>query len=383
MKIVCATSVTLGQEAFSTIGRVEWIPERDIGPAAVRDADLLITRSKVKLNRALLENSAVKFVATATAGMDHLDIPFLNSSRIAWTSAPGCNANSVAEWVVAALLHLATKHNVQLEGGALGIIGVGHVGSRVAALAPALGLHILLNDPPRALAQPGPQWHKLETVLADADILALHVPLVDGNPFPTREMANGQFFSKAKRDLVLLNASRGEVLNEDALLIARRNGRIRHAALDVFADEPDVDPLMADAADLVTPHIAGYSYEGRVRGTEMCYLAACSYLRVRPTWSPPPLPADPAREIVVDPTHHTIAENLASAVRAAYDIAEDDRALRDGLSPFAADRRKHFQSLRMHYRDRHEFPAFTIHLQTPAPELARRLTQLGFVVKNV
>lgn len=381
MKIVCATSVLLGREAFSTLGDVEWVPERDINPHVVRDADLLITRSKVKLTRELLQNSHVSFVATATAGVDHLDAAFLDERPIAWASAPGSNANSVAEWVTAALLHLAAKQGIELQGRTLGIIGVGNVGSRVAALAPALGLRVLLNDPPRALAEPGPRWQSLETVLAESDFISLHVPLVDGGPCPTRAMVDCRFLSSLKPGAIFLNASRGEVVDEDSLLLSLDQHCLSHAILDVFAHEPDVNPQTAAKAALVTPHIAGYSYEGRVRGTEMCYLAACRFLEVEPRWSPPPLPPDPARTINLDPRGRTIMESLAFVVQSAYAITNDDRALRDGLVADETARRRHFQSLRAHYPDRHEFSAFTVRLTGAAPDLAARLRQLGFAVE--
>ncbi|HMP77248.1 MAG TPA: 4-phosphoerythronate dehydrogenase [Kiritimatiellia bacterium] len=381
MKIVCATSVTLGREAFSTIGEVAWIPEREITPDVVRDADLLIARSKVKLNRALLDGSRVAFAATATAGVDHVDAAYLEEKQIAWTSAPGSNANSVAEWVAAGLLHLATRHGVELEGRTLGIIGVGNVGTRVAAMAPALGLRVLLNDPPRAAAQPGAMWCDLDTLLAQADIVTLHVPLTDAGPYATRELVDFRFLSGLKSGAIFLNASRGEVVDEDCLRHAVDQHCISHALLDVFAHEPDVDPRTAAIADLVTPHIAGYSYEGRVRGTDMCYRAACRFLELDPRWAPPPLPPDPAREFDADPRGRTEQDVLAEIVARAYDITADDQALRTGLGPDAAARRSHFQSLRARYADRLEFPAFTV--RAPARSaLASRLGRLGFTVRQ-
>ena len=381
MNIVCASSVTLGREAFSTLGDVTWIAERDITPALVREADLLITRSKVKLTRALLQESRVTFVATATAGVDHMDIDFLNERSIAWVSAPGSNANSVAEWVAAALLHLATHHAFELEGKTLGIIGVGNVGSRVAAIAPALGLRVLLNDPPRAAAEPGSMWCDLSTLLAQSDIVTLHVPLTESGPCATREMVDCRFLSSMKPGAIFLNAARGEVVDEDCLRLGLEQHWINHALLDVFAHEPDVDPGTMSAATLATPHIAGYSYDGRVRGTEMCYRAACRFLEVEPRWSPPPAPGDPARVFDIDPTGRSPIDILASVVSRAYDIAGDDHALRAEMTADETARRSHFQSLRMHYPDRHEFPAYTVRLAPPSPLLASRLSRMGFQVE--
>ncbi len=380
MKIVCATSVTLGREAFSTIGDVVWIPEREITREVVRDADLLITRSKVKVDAALLDGSRVSFVATATAGIDHFDVDFLNQHPIAWTSAPGCNANSVAEWFAAALLHLHSARGEPPAGKTLGIIGVGHVGSRVAALAPALGLRVLLNDPPRAAAEPGSMWMERDALLAQSDIVTLHVPLTEIGPYATRAMVDCRFLSAMKPGAIFINASRGEVVDEDCLRLALDQRWIAHALLDVFAREPDVDPRVANAAFLVTPHIAGYSYEGRVRGTEMCYRAACGFLEVEPRWTPPAAPPDPARILDLDPRGRTDMEALANVVSRAYDIAADDRALRAGLGADAAARRAHFQSLRANYPDRREFPAYSVRLAASDPALESKLTRLGFAL---
>lgn len=379
-KIVCATSVTLGREAFSTLGEVVSIPEKEITADVVRDADLLITRSKVKVDAALLDGSRVAFVATATAGIDHFDTAYLNAQPIAWTAAPGSNANSVAEWFAAALLRLHLVRGEPLAGKTLGIIGVGHVGSRVAAIAPALGLEPLLHDPPRAAVEPGPMWVDRDTLLAQSDIVTLHVPLTDSGPYATREMVDCRFLSALKPGAIFINASRGEVVDEDCLQLGLGQRWIDHALLDVFAHEPDVDPRVAADAFLVTPHIAGYSYEGRVRGTEMCYRAACGFLEVEPRWSPPPLAPDPARVFELDPRGRSELEALADVVLRAYDIGADDRALRAGLGPDADARRKHFQSLRASYPDRHEFPAFTVRLAAPAPALAAKLSRLGFNV---
>lgn len=382
MKIVCATSVTFGREAFSTLGEVVSVPERDIDAAVVRDADLLIVRSKVEVNARLLEGSNVSFVATATSGYDHFDVDYLETHRIAWFVATGCNANSVAEWVVAALLHLHRETDEPLEGRKIGIVGVGNIGTRVAALAPALGLTPLLNDPPRAIAEPGPHWISRERLLSESDIVTLHVPLTDTGPYATRKMVDCRFLSAMKPGAVFINSSRGEVVDEDSLLLALDQRWVGHAMLDVFATEPDVDPRVAGAAFLVTPHIAGYSYEGRVRGTELCYLAACQFLETQPRWSPPPTLSAPARRIDLDARGRSLLEALAEVVLQAYDISADDRALRRGLAGPAAARIGHFQSLRAAYPERREFSAYIARVRNASPELMERLEALGFRVER-
>ncbi|MCS6771049.1 MAG: 4-phosphoerythronate dehydrogenase [Kiritimatiellae bacterium] len=379
-RIVCATSVALGREAFSTLGEVVCVPEQEISPEIVRNADLLITRSKVRVGPSLLEGSRVSFVATATAGFDHIDTDYLSTRGIAWTAAPGCNAHSVAEWVVAALLELHAHRGVPLEGSSIGIIGVGNVGSRVAALAPALGLAPLLNDPPRAALEPGPQWLDLRSLLSRTDIITLHVPLTDTGEYATREMVNCRFLEDMRPGSILINASRGEVVDEDCLLLALEKGWLAETVLDVYENEPAIDPRVVRSAFLATPHIAGYSYEGRVRGTIMCYEEACRFLEVEPRWSPPVFTSEATRTLYVDPRGRSDLEALHDVVSQAYNIRADDTALRNGMDLQPEERRAHFQRLRAQYPDRREFPSFKVRLAAPAPSLEERLRVLGFQV---
>ena len=287
MNIICASSLALGREIFSTLGEVTVMAERDIDAAAVRDADALIIRSKVRVNRELLEGSRVSFVGTATAGTDHLDLPWLEERGIAWTAAPGCNARSVAEYVVAALLRLAVRHHFALDGKCLALVGVGHVGRRLADLAPMLGLKVLLNDPPRHAAEGLATLRPLDEILPQADLVSLHVPLTLAGDYATRHLVDCRFLSALKPGCLFVNASRGEVVDEESLLLARDRGYISRAVLDVFEHEPRLRREVAAQADLVSPHIAGYSYEGRVNGTHLCYEEAAGSSRRRRCGGPP------------------------------------------------------------------------------------------------
>ena len=257
MKIICAESVLFGREAFSSLGEVLVRPDREIGPADVRDADALVVRSKTRVNRDLLAGSSVSFVGTATAGYDHFDTDWLSAEGIAWSAAAGCNANSVAEYVTAALLCLAQRHAFRLEGLTLGVIGVGQVGRRVVRKAAALGLRVLQNDPPRRIAEGAPELIALEEVLAGADILTMHVPLTDSGPFATRRMADARLMERLKPGAIFINASRGEVVDEEDLRMALESGQIAHAVLDVWDDEPRWNAGLMALCDLGTPHIAG------------------------------------------------------------------------------------------------------------------------------
>ncbi len=261
LRIVCAESVLFGREAFETLGDTVVLPDRKIGPADVREADALVVRSKTPVNRALLEGSRVSFVGTATAGFDHMDTVWLESQGVAWMAAAGCNANSVAEYITAALLCLATRYGWNLRRMTLGVVGVGQVGRRVVRKAEALGMRVLRNDPPRKLADQAPELIELDEVLAESDVVTLHVPLTEEGPFATRRMADARFFARMKPGASFFNASRGEVVDESDLLLALESGHVGHAVLDVWAHEPYWNADLARRADIITPHIAGYSYE--------------------------------------------------------------------------------------------------------------------------
>lgn len=381
MKIVAAESVLWAREAFSTLGDVIVLPDRRIGPADVRKADALIVRSKTRVDRGLLEGSRVKFVGTATAGYDHFDVEWLESAGIAWTAAPGCNANSVAEYVMAALLCLAQRHAFELEGLCLGVVGVGQVGRRVVSKAEALGLCVLQNDPPRRLAEGAPELIELEDLLPEADILTLHVPLTERGPFATRRMADARLFAQMKAGAIFINASRGEVVDEADLLLALVRGAISHAVLDVWNDEPRWNSELMARIDLGTPHIAGYSFDGKLEGTLIVYREACRFFEKPPVWDPAPLCPPPPRPLIEhDPAGLDDEESLWIIVRQVYDIEADDRALRSGPNDLEA-RAERFERLRREYPERREFPNTVVRLKRSAPSLERKLAGLGFRVE--
>lgn len=372
MKIVCASSLTLGREIFSTIGDVVTPAEKDITAGLVRDADLLATRTKCRVNRALLEGSAVKFYGTATAGTDHMDTAWLDAAGIAWTAAPGCNANSVAEYVTAVLLREATLRGWPLAGRNVVIIGVGQVGGRVAGKVGALGMKPLLNDPPVKRTRGAAEFRELEEILPLADVVTLHVPLTKGGDFPTEKMVDDDFFARLKPGCLFINASRGEVVDEDALLRALDRGIVRRMVLDVFDHEPDIRPDVVNRADIATPHIAGHSYEGKLNGTVMVYQAACKFLGIAPAWTGD-ASAAPV-EVELDAAGLREEEVLYRAVRAAYDIERDDRELRAGAAAIG----RQFNQQRGHYPNRFEFPRHRVRVRNGTSALLEKLRGLGF-----
>jgi erythronate-4-phosphate dehydrogenase len=380
MKIVCASSVLLGAEAFGTLGDTVVIPDGDITREDLREADALIVRSKTRVNRALLDGTSVKFVGTATAGVDHLDLGYLAGAEIACADAGGSNANSVAEYGVAALLHLVETHGLLIEDLTLGIVGVGHVGSAVCDKAIAMGMKVLQNDPPRAAREGDPALIPLPDLLAESDIVTLHVPLVDDGPWPTRRLADCRFLRQLPPGALLINASRGEVLDSHALLAALESGQVLGAALDVWEDEPAVPTALLERVDLGTAHIAGYSYEGKLNGTLYVYHHLCRFLEVEPMFDPQPFaPRSTAPPLRLDIRGRLTQDILREAVRAAYDIQYDDAQLRAGASTGPdPERGAYFNRLRREYRCRREFPATLILAQGLPSHMTHMLLRLGF-----
>lgn len=377
LHIVCATSLAGGQEAFETLGHVTMIPEQDIDAASILGADILVTRSKVHVNDALLEGSSLQFYGTATAGFDHVDAGALDRRGIAWSQAPGSNANSVAEYVIASLCRLARKRDIDWSGMTMGIIGAGHVGSRLAELARAFGLRVLLNDPPLQEQTGAPSYRPLNEVLAGADIVTLHVPLTDEGTHATRGMVDSKFLSATKPGTIFINASRGEVVQENDLLAAFGEGRLSALILDVFDHEPGIRSEVMDAAFIATPHIAGYSLDGRLKGTEMVYLAACRHFGIDPSWR---VKTGDGHDFIDVQGNQSPAAMIQELVLNAYDPTLDDQRLRDRPddTPMAA----HFQQLRRNYPERREFSHYTVRCGTAHANLAATLVALGFNVSS-
>lgn len=383
MKIVCCSNMPFVREAFSTLGEVVMKDGRSIKADDVRDARVLALRSTTKVNRELIEGSQVGFVGTATIGTDHMDIPWLESNGIKWCFAPGCNANSVSEFVTAALLCLSVRHGIRLEGKTLGVIGIGNVGSKVVRKAEALGMKVLANDPPKendpATANER-KWTQLDGLLAESDFVTVHVPLTKTGPYATRHMADKSFFSRMKRGAIFINSARGPVNVTGDLMAALDDGTLSHAVIDTWEGEPAFRKDLMQKVDLATPHIAGYSFEGKVNGTLMVYQAACRFLGVEAPWSPEKLmPAPGVPEIRLDAQGKTDDQALWEVVRQVYDIEADDKAMRHCGDDEIA-RAAHFDKLRKHYPERREFRFTHVTPVNASAQLVKKLGLLGFQV---
>lgn len=381
MKIVADENIPLVRDGFGRFGEVRVLPGRAIRAEAVRDAEMLIVRSVTKVNAKLLDGSAVRFVGTCTIGMDHLDVDYLRRRGITYASAPGSNATSVAEYIAAVMLQLSERLGFRLAEKTVGVVGVGNVGSRVAQRAGALGMKVVLNDPPLARETHDAKYRPLDEVLGLADIVTLHVPLEKGGADPTWHMVNDEFLAKMKPGAMLFNSSRGAVHDTQAVLAAKRSGRLGALFLDVWENEPDIDIGLVAAADVASPHISGYSADGKLAGVVMVHRAAAKFLGVKSEWDPSgQLPAPLLSEATLADCTEPVEELSRRLVLGTYDFAGDDRRMREMIKLPAAKRAKHFDALRRDYPCRREFHNTKVTLTGECRRLANMLTGLGFSV---
>lgn len=370
MLIVADENMPRVGEYFANWGELRLLPGRAITAEIVREADLLLVRSVTRVGRELLENSRVRFVGSATIGTDHLDTAWIENNGIAWCAAPGCNAVSVAEYVVAVVAHLRRRRG-WLTGSRprAGVIGAGNVGSRVAERLNLLGFEVFLNDPPRAAREPGFRSLPLEE-LRNLDLLCLHAPLERAGPWPSYHLVGEELLSRQKSDTVILSAGRGEVLDCAALKSA---GRQLAWCLDVWEPEPSVDRDVLARAEIATPHVAGYALQARWRGTSMVHAQAARFFK-RPELVLPPAVAPPVLTL-------ERLNGWEDAVLAVYDPEKDTRTTKAALGPLAdpTARGQAFDRLRREYPDRHEFgfPLLRV-IQEPEPAQAELLRRLSF-----
>ncbi len=379
MKIVADTNIPFVKECFSSVGQVTLMPGREM----TAEADALLVRSVTKVNEQLLAGSKIKFVGTATIGFEHIDVDYLERNGIGFASAPGSNANSVAEYVVAALLEIGQKFSFDLQGKSIGIVGVGNVGSRVDTKCRALGMKPVLNDPPLKRQTGDEKYRPLEE-LFDCDFITLHTPLTFEGQDKTFHLADDEFFKLLKPSVVFLNTSRGGVVDTTSLKKTIKNGKTQATVLDVWENEPDIDTELLEMADIGTPHIAGYSYDGKITGMIMIYEALCKHFGFKPEHTIDDfLPEPEVPEIKVQPEEYAEQEILKAAVEEIYKIRQDDKRLREILNMPLGKRCATFDRLRREYPIRSEFQNTTVIFSDRHSDVAEKLRGIGFKVKNV
>ncbi|MBY4678109.1 4-phosphoerythronate dehydrogenase PdxB [Marinobacterium arenosum] len=368
--IVADENMPAVEQMFGHLGTVRRLPGRTLSATQVADADLLLVRSVSRVDGGLLAGSKVRFVGTATIGTDHVDQAWLAGQGIAFSAAPGCNADAVVDYVLSSLSHLAAERGFSLADKTVGIVGVGNVGGRLQARLQALGIKVLLNDPPRAEHEPG--FVSLEQLIAEADILCLHTPLTRGGDYPTHHLFDAERLAQLKPGAILLNAGRGPVIDNRALLARLDARQDLTLVLDVWEHEPVVDRALAAHCAIATPHIAGYSLDGKIRGTYMLYQAWCRSQGRQPEQPLAHyLPPAPVSLLALGEQADTL-----DPVRLCYDPYRDDRALRQTLHLPPQARAEAFDRLRKQYPVRREFS--TLNLRGGDAAQRQWLAGLGF-----
>jgi len=375
MKIIADSKIPFLKGVLEPYAEIEYLSPKEIVKEKLTDADALIIRTRTHCNASLLEGTNVKLITTATIGYDHIDTEYCNSKNIKWVNAPGCNSNSVMQYISSLLLTLAAKKNLVLKKMTLGIVGVGNVGSKVERAAKIFGMNVLLNDPPRARKEGNANYVELDKLLAESDVITMHVPLYKDGIDKTYHMADESFFSKMKDGAIIINSSRGPVVKSEALKNAITSGKISASVLDVWEHEPDIDLELLKMADIATPHIAGYSSDGKANGTAVCVNAVNEYfnLGLEKNWYPAEIP-EPlnSAELQIDCSNLSEQEVFYKAIMHTYNVMEDDADLRK--SP------ESFEKLRNYYKVRREFHAYNLKLNNPLAGLAEKLVRLGFKV---
>ena len=356
MRILADENIPHVQELFAQFGEVTTLPGRAIDAAAVAKADALLVRSVTRVDAALVRDAPTRFVGSATIGTDHVDEAALREQGIIFAHAPGSNAESVAEYVTAALYEWAHERQHPLRGRTLGVVGYGNIGSRIARRAEALGMRVLVNDPPLqergVVPAVGGGFHSFRDLVAASDAVTVHVPFTSAGPHATRGMIARDALDRMKPDALLINTARGAVVSGEDLLNALRARPSFQAVLDVFEGEPEPDESLIERLFLATPHIAGYSYDGKLNGTLMLFDAFSRFLGVE-SW-PTLNDADGMRRLNV-PSAGDETTWLRGLVRQMYDIRSDDVRMRLLLDLPPDRRAAHFNLLRKEYPRRRSF----------------------------
>lgn len=372
MKIYADENMPYAQQFFADLGDVQLVDGRHLTPAQVADADVLLVRSVTKVNAELLsQNDKLTFVGTATIGVDHIDLDYLQSRQIAFSSAPGCNAQSVVEYVLSSLFLLSEQQQKPLQQWTIGVVGVGQIGSRLVKALRALEVKVLQCDPLRASREPDFPHVDFAQLCQQVDALSFHVPLVKTGALPTLKLIEADRLRQLPAHVAIINASRGEVTCNQALLAEAQQGVKRPLVLDVWDNEPDVLQALVPFTRIATAHIAGHSIEGKARGTEMLYQALCKSLKITPKHALGDFCPVPVLEKLQISANFRLSD-VQNICRMLYDVRRDDALFRFHLQGHG------FDWLRKHYPPRREFSSLQIGLASTARAIPEFLHLLGF-----
>lgn len=382
MKIVADRNIPFVEACVGYLGSVELVNGREVTRDVVKDAQALLVRSVTQVNESLLQGSDVQFVGTATIGFEHIDRDYLARHGIGFSSAPGSNANSVAEYVVACLLEMAHRKDLCLADSSISIIGVGNVGSRVAAKCQGLGMRVVRNDPPLAKQTGDAQYRPIDEVF-ECDFVTMHTPLTREGEHKTFHLADQAFFDALKQGTIFMNSGRGSVMDTQALKQAMASGRLGGVCLDVWENEPAIDCDLLRQVDLASPHIAGYSFDGKVAGMTMIYEAMCQHLNLPVSHTASDFMPEPEIPVLHLDNQGTLQASVYTAVQKIYDLLKDDADIRAMADVAESEQGQFFDALRKNYPVRREFQNTTIQLKTPDTALSSVLKAIGFACKDV
>ena len=376
MLIVADENIPLLDAFFAGFGDIRRVPGRSIDRATVEHADVLLVRSVTNVNRALLDGSKVRFVGTCTIGTDHLDLDYFNEAGICWSSAPGCNARGVVDYVLGSLMTLAEIEGADLTQRTYGVVGAGEVGGRLIKVLKGLGWNVKVCDPPRQAAEGG-EYVSLEQIIEQCDVISLHTPLTRNGDDATWHLFDQQRLQQLKPGTWLINAARGPVVDNVALREVLLEREDLQAVLDVWEKEPEVDPALAELCVLATPHIAGYSLDGKQRGTAQIYQAYCAFIGQPAAIALSDLlPATWLSEVSLHADSDP-AWALAMLCRGVYDPRRDDADFRRSLVGNVAEQRAAFDVLRKQYPVRREIEGLKVRIEGDAPRLRQIVAALG------
>jgi erythronate-4-phosphate dehydrogenase len=375
MKIIADDKIPFLRGALEPYAEVQYYPGNVINHDIIKDADALIIRTRTKCTPELLQGTSVRFIGTATIGYDHIDVPYCDQNGIKWTNAPGCNSSSVQQYVASAMLSIAHSERFALKDKTLGIVGVGNVGTKVEKFARTIGMRVILNDPPRARYEGSGNFQDLGQLLEESDIITVHVPLNMSGIDRTFHLFNDDVLLKMKKKAWYINAARGEVNDTAALKKKVYSEDLGGIVIDVWENEPDIDRELLDIASFTTPHIAGYSTDGKANGTAMVVNDLKLFFNLPDTnWFPENIPVPESTSIPLNCAGKSSEDILREAVIRTYNIMEDDIRLRHAPEDF--------EKLRGNYPLRREFGTFTANLKNGTEEMAELLRLIGFNVKK-
>ncbi|MFW5726010.1 MAG: 4-phosphoerythronate dehydrogenase [Bacteroidota bacterium] len=373
INIVADDKIPFLAGAFEGKARIKFLPGRSITREHLTTADALITRTRTWCDRDLLDGTTVKLIASATIGYDHIDTAWCEKNNIAWTNAPASNADSVKQYVASALAFIAKQTSTPLKKLTLGIIGAGNIGSRVQQMGQALGMNVLVNDPPREEREGSKDFTPLAVLLEESDIITLHVPLVVTGRHKTNHLVKKSGLSRLKKGAWLINTSRGEVVQTEALITALQSSKLSGTVLDVWENEPNIDRQLVTLSALATPHIAGYSADGKANGTAMCVRAVSRFFNLGlDSWFPTNIPAPSQPHITLQCNNATTDELFTNLALHTYDIASDSQRLKANPA--------NFESFREQYPARREPHAFDLTIHNCNESFRAFLRKLGFVL---